>query len=61
MTKTPHGWSYNPSKWSERVPIVALAIIGLGIATYLTLFQLGAVDEVWEPFSDIITPSATVR
>lgn len=46
----PLGWSYNPSAWSERLPVLALALTGFGIATYLGLYQLGAVPVVWEPF-----------
>lgn len=50
MNKAPQGWSYNPSSWSERLPIVVLALLGFGIATYLALFQVGIVLDVWEPF-----------
>jgi uncharacterized membrane protein len=32
------------------VPIVVLALAGTAIAAYLTLFQLGVVADVWEPF-----------
>ena len=46
----PPGWSHDPSAWSERLPIVALAAIGFLIAGYLTLFQLGVTAKVWEPF-----------
>lgn len=46
----PPGWRYNPATWSERLPIVALALVGFGIATYLTLYQLDVFDTVWEPF-----------
>jgi uncharacterized membrane protein len=46
----PGGWSYNPSAWSERLPIVALAAGGFGIASYLALYQWRAIDTVWEPF-----------
>jgi uncharacterized membrane protein len=46
----PPGWSYNPAAWGQRLPIVGLAIIGVGIATYLALFQLHIVSDVWEPF-----------
>lgn len=48
--RTPPGWSYNPSEWSQRVPIVALALVGTAIATYLSLYQLRVVETVWEPF-----------
>jgi uncharacterized membrane protein len=46
----PPGWSYNPAAWGQRLPIVGLALIGVGIATYLALFQLHIVSDVWEPF-----------
>lgn len=46
----PPGWSYNPSGWSQRAPIIVLALIGVAIATYLALFQLGVVATIWEPF-----------
>jgi hypothetical protein len=46
----PPGWSYNPSEWSERWPVLALALGGCGIATYLGLYQVGALPHVWEPF-----------
>jgi uncharacterized membrane protein len=47
---TPPGWSYDPSSWRERIPILILATLGFGIATYLALYQLGVVSHVWEPF-----------
>ncbi len=46
----PPGWSSNPSAWGQRLPIAAVATVGFAIATYLTLFQYGVVDTVWEPF-----------
>lgn len=47
---TPPGWSYNPSSWGERVPIIGLALLGVAIASYLTLYQLRIVRTIWEPF-----------
>jgi len=47
---TPPGWSYNPSSWSQRMPIILLAIVGLEVSRYLAAYQLGHVDGVWEPF-----------
>jgi hypothetical protein len=47
---TPPGWTGNPSSWRQRLPIVALATLGFAIAGYLTAFQVGLIDEVWEPF-----------
>jgi hypothetical protein len=46
----PPGWTANPSAWGQRLPIVALATVGLAIAGYLTAFQVGLVEAVWEPF-----------
>lgn len=46
----PPGWEASPSRWSERGPIIGLAALGFGMATYLTFYQLGIIDSVWEPF-----------
>jgi uncharacterized membrane protein len=49
---TPPGWSYNPSAWGQRIPIVVLALVGTGIAAYLSLYQLDVIATVWEPLFD---------
>ena len=46
----PPGWTYNPSRWSERLPVLVLALTGFGIAAYLGMYQWGAFPFVWEPF-----------
>jgi hypothetical protein len=46
----PPGWTYNPSAWSQRVPLVALALGGAAVATYLAAYQYRLVLTVWEPF-----------
>jgi hypothetical protein len=46
----PPGWTVNPSKWSQRIPIVVLAFVGGAAAFWLALYQQGYVDTVWEPF-----------
>ncbi len=46
----PPGWSYNPSTWLQRLPIVALGLVGFLIARYLAAYQLGHVTAIWEPF-----------
>ena len=46
----PPGWDYNPATWDQRLPIVGLALVGFGIATYLSLYQLDVITTVWEPF-----------
>ena len=47
---TPASWSYNPSSWSQRLPIILLAVVGLEVSRYLAAYQLGHVEGVWEPF-----------
>lgn len=46
----PPGWVYNPSSWAQRVPICILATVGFVVASWMGLYQLGAVGWVWEPF-----------
>lgn len=46
----PPGWDYNPASWGQRLPIVALALLGFLIALYLTLYQVKVLPDVWEPF-----------
>ena len=46
----PPGWSYNPSSWSQRWPLIFIAFIGFQIALYLGLFQVNVISDVWDPF-----------
>ena len=46
----PPGWSYNPSGWAQRLPIIVLAIVGLYVSRYLAGYQLGHIPGLWEPF-----------
>jgi uncharacterized membrane protein len=46
----PRGWNYNPSSWGQRTPIIVLALAGTAVAGYLTLYQVGLIATVWEPF-----------
>jgi hypothetical protein len=46
----PPGWTYSPSSWLQRLPIIALAFFGFLIARYLAAYQLGQIGAVWEPF-----------
>ena len=45
----PPGWSFNPSSWTQRLPIIVLAFIGLYVSRYLAAYQLGHIDNVWDP------------
>jgi nucleoside-diphosphate-sugar epimerase/uncharacterized membrane protein len=46
----PPGWSYTPSAFTNRIPIVALAFIGLFLSRYMAAFQLGHIGGAWDPF-----------
>jgi len=46
----PKGWDYSPSDWFQRLPVIILAVVGLMISRYLTGYQLGSLDGVWDPF-----------
>lgn len=48
--EVPPGWSYNPSTWSQRLPIIVMAILGLYVSRYLAAYQLGHISGVWDPF-----------
>lgn len=48
----PPGWDYSPSTWLQRLPIAAMALIGFLISRYLTSYQLGHIDQAWDPFFD---------
>ena len=47
---TPPGWDENPSAWKQRIPIIVLALLGVGVAGWLALYQQEVTDTVWEPF-----------
>jgi nucleoside-diphosphate-sugar epimerase/uncharacterized membrane protein len=46
----PPGWRYSPSTWTQRIPIIALAFVGLYISRYLAAYQLGHTPAAWDPF-----------
>ncbi len=48
--QSPPGWSFNPSAWTQRIVIIALAFVGLYVSRYLAAYQLGHIDSAWEPF-----------
>ena len=43
-------WDYNPSSWSQRVPICLLAGVAFVISAYLALYQWRLIDSAWDPF-----------
>lgn len=48
----PRGWSFNPSSWSQRAPIIFLAFVGFFLSRQMAAYQLGYTDIVWDPFFD---------
>ncbi len=46
----PPGWSYNPSAWSQRAPVIVLAFLSFLAARYMAAFQLGYISSAWDPF-----------
>src|SRR5688572_26878130 len=43
-------FDYNPSAWSQRVPICLLAAVAFVIAGYMALYQWRLIGDVWDPF-----------
>jgi hypothetical protein len=48
--QVPPGWSYNPSSWQQRAPIIALGLVGWFASRYLAAYQLGYTEVAWDPF-----------
>jgi hypothetical protein len=46
----PPGWTYSPSSWLQRLPMIVLRFLGFVIARHLTSYQLGHIGAVWDPF-----------
>ncbi len=46
----PPGWSYNPSSWPQRSIMIAAGFAGWLVSRYVAMFQLGYIDQVWDPF-----------
>jgi nucleoside-diphosphate-sugar epimerase len=46
----PREWSYSPSGWVQRLPVIVLAFVGLHISRDLAAYQLGHIDSIWDPF-----------
>lgn len=49
-SEVPQGWSYNPSSWPQRWIMIVLAFLGWVVSRYLGAFQLGYIDQAWDPF-----------
>ena len=53
----PPGWSYNPSSWPQRAPIIALALVGFFLSRQMAAFELQHITSFPDPFFG----SGTVR
>ena len=45
----PLGWSYNPSTWLQRAPVLALALLSFLLSRYMAAFQFGHIPLAWDP------------
>lgn len=45
----PAPYDYNPSAWSQRIPICILAGVAFLIAAWMALYQWRLVDGIWDP------------
>ncbi|MBY0507761.1 MAG: SPW repeat protein [Bryobacteraceae bacterium] len=46
----PPAWTYNPSSWHQRAPMIALATTGWFISRYLAAYQFHYIPQAWDPF-----------
>lgn len=49
LATVPPNLDYNPSSWSQRIPICALAAVAFFIAAYMALYQWRLIGDVWDP------------
>lgn len=49
LNAIPAPFSYNPSAWSQRVPVAIIATFGFLLATYMGLYQWRLIGDVWDP------------
>ncbi|HXI16453.1 MAG TPA: vitamin K epoxide reductase family protein [Chloroflexota bacterium] len=46
----PRGWTYNPSAWTQRAPLIVLGLLGFFLSRYMAAYQLGHIPTAWDPF-----------
>lgn len=42
-------WTYNPSRWPQRIVISVLALAATAIAGYMAAYQWRLIDHAWDP------------
>jgi uncharacterized membrane protein len=45
----PKGWTYNPSSWQQRIPVMLFGLIAWFLGRYLAGYQLQYTDYLWTP------------
>jgi hypothetical protein len=45
----PPGWSYNPSAWMQRIPIIVLGLLSFFMSRHMAAYQLGYISWVFDP------------
>jgi hypothetical protein len=45
----PLGWNYNPSAFSQRLPVITLAFFAYLFSRYMALYQLGYISTIIDP------------
>ncbi|MFG0266179.1 MAG: vitamin K epoxide reductase family protein [Rhodopirellula sp. JB055] len=45
-------YEYNPSAWSQRIPICVCAFIAAAISVHLSLYQWGLIESAYDPVFD---------
>lgn len=48
--EVPADWSYNPSSWIQRLPVIGLSLFAWLITRFLAAYQLGFIANVGDPF-----------
>ena len=63
--EVPPGWTYNPSTWAQRAPVIVLATLSFFLSRYMASFQLGHIPGAWDPFfgggTEMVLTSAVSR
>lgn len=49
LNAAPEPYDYNPSEWSQRVPIAIIATFGFLISAYMGMYQWDLIRSVWDP------------
>ena len=50
LSDVPVGWTYGPSTYLQRLPIIALGALGFFIARNLAAYQVGHINHIIDPF-----------